>query len=232
MVTQVVYTNSNCNDVFTPFYNQNKKHCSFPLYVISDYDINVEINGFHKYSNDEPYYKVWVEALTKFGAEYFIYLQEDFFLYSDVKEDVLETYRQQLAESDYSFIRLLKSGKLGTKKVFDNLYEIESTNENIFSMQATIWKTEDYIKLMNVAASKGWLETDANYRQTMINLNMKGLYHFDNESKIGTNHHDSNVYPYIATAVVKGKWNLGEYPVQLYKILYQHKIDITKREKI
>ena len=226
---QVVYTNSNCNDVFTPFYNQNKKHTNLPLCVISDYDVNAEIDGFHKYSNDEPYYKVWVDALTKFNAEYFIYLQEDFFLYADVKEDVLETYKNQLTESEYSFVRLLKSGKLGTTKVFDNLYEIEPSNENIFSMQATIWKTADYVKLMNTAASKGWLETDADYRQTMINLDMKGLYHFDNEPKIGANHHDSNVYPYVATAVVKGKWNMREYQLELGKILLKHNIDVNIR---
>lgn len=228
-IIQVVYTNSNCADVFIPFYYQNKKHCKLPLYVISDYDVNVEVDDFHKYSNDEPYYKVWVDALTKFDVEYFIYLQEDFFLYDDVKEDILETYRKQLADSDYSFVRLLKSGKLGTKKIFDNLYEIESSNENIFSMQATIWKTSDYIKLMNTAASKGWLETDADYPNTMIQLNMKGMYHYDNELKIGSNHHDSNVYPYIATAVVKGKWNMKEYGFELGKILLKHNIDMNIR---
>lgn len=228
---QVVYTNSNCGDVFSPFYIQNKKHCKLPLCVVSDYDVNVEVDGFFKYSNNESYCKVWVDALKKFDSEYFIYLQEDFFLYDDVNEEILEQYKNQLADSEYSFVRLLKSGKLGLKEVFNNLYEIESTNQNIFSMQATIWKTEDYIKLMEIVGSKGWLETDADYRRIMGELDMKGLYHFDGEAKIGTNHHDSNVYPYIATAVVKGKWNMSEYPVQLFKILNQHEIDINKRGK-
>ena len=226
---QVVYTNSNCNDVFIPFYGQNKKHCKLPLFVVSDYDINVVVDGFFKYSNNEQYYKVWVDALIKFGAEYFIYLQEDFFLYADVKEDILEIYKNQLESSDYSFVRLLKSGKLGTKAIFNNLYEIESTNENIFSMQATIWKTVDYIKLMETAGSRGWLETDADYRRIMTELNMKGLYHFDGEPKVGSNHHDSNVYSYIATAVVKGKWNYKEYQHQLGLILTKHNIDPYKR---
>lgn len=226
---QIVYTNSNCSDVFIPFYNQNKKYCKLPLYVISDYNINFNIDGFYKYLNTDPYYVVWVNAVKKFNSEYFIYLQEDFFLYNNVNEEVLEKYKNLLQNSDYSFIRLLKSGKLNNKLVFENLYEIESTNENIFSMQATIWKTTDYIKLMNTAASKGWLETDANYSQIMINLNMKGLYHFDNEPKVGTNHHDSNIYPYIATAVVKGKWNYKEYRHQLGLILTKHNIDPHKR---
>lgn len=231
-IIQVVYTNSNCNDVFTPFYEQNKKHCKLPLYVISDYDIDADIDGFYKYSNDEEYYEVWVNAVKQFNFKYFIYLQEDFFLYDDVKEDVLEKYKNQLESSDYSFVRLLKSGKLNNKQIFENLYEIEVTNEYIFSMQATIWKTEDYIKLMKTVGSAGWLETDADYRRVMNDLNMKGLYHYNNEPKIGNNHHDSNVYPYIATAVVKGKWNYSEYLHQLGLILLKHNIDSNKRGKI
>jgi hypothetical protein len=229
---QGVYTNSNCSDVFIPFYNQNKKHCKLPLYVISDYDVSVNIDGFYKYSNSDAYYEVWVNAVKQFDSKYFIYLQEDFFLYDDVKEDILETYKNLLENSEYSFVRLLKSGRLGSKMIFNNLYEIESTNENIFSMQATIWKTEDYIKLMNAAKSAGWLETDADYHKIMGELNMNGLYHYGGEPKIGTNHHDSNVYPYIATAVVKGKWNYKEYQHQLGLMLMKYNIDITKRGKL
>lgn len=228
---QVVYTNSNCDDVFIPFYNQNKKHCNLPLYAISDYDILTDVDGIHKYSNNEEYYKVWVDALTKFNSEFFIYLQEDFFLYNDVKEEILETYKNQLKDSKYSFVRLLKSGVLGNKKVFKNLYEIEPMNENIFSMQATIWKTEDYIELMNIVKSAGWLETDANYRYNMIIMGMYGLYHYDSEEKTGINHHESNVYPYIATAVIKGLWNFSEYEKVLKNILVKNDIDSNIRGK-
>lgn len=229
---QVVYTNSNCGDVFVPFLKQNKKHSNIPLYTVSDYDLVGDgIVDTYKYGNDEPYYKVWADALTKFGSEYFIYLQEDFFLYDDVKEDVLEKYKEQLKNSKYSFVRLLKSGKLGNQKIFDNLYEIEPMNENIFSMQATIWKTEDYVRLMNTVKSPGWLETDADYRYNMITMGMYGLYHYDGERKIGINHHDSNVYPYIATAVIKGLWNYKEYGEILDKILVENNIDPNIRGK-
>lgn len=227
---QVVYTNLNCNDVFTPFYKQNRKHCNLPLYAISDYDINLNIDGFFKYKNNEPYYKVWVDALTKFNSEYFIYLQEDFFLYDDVKEEIVEEYKKELSNSKYSFVRLLKSGQLESKKIFNNLYEIDSSNKYIFSMQSTIWKTKDYIKLMNMVQSKIWYD-EHSYRGKMIELNMKGLYHFEDELKIGSNHHNSNVYPYIATAVVKGKWNYKEYGEKLNKILMKNNINPEVRGK-
>jgi len=222
---QVAYTNSNCSDVLIPFVNQMKKHSNLPLYLISDYKPEIDgIVDIHNYSNDEPYYKVWVDALKKFGADNFIYLQEDFFLYDDIKEDILIKYKEFLNESKYSFVRLLKSGKLNNKMVADNLFEIEPDNENVFSMQATIWKTDDYIRLMNTVKDPKWLENDK-YRKHMIVLNMGGLYHFDNEIKIGSNHHDSNVYPYIATAVVRSKWNYREYKNKLEPILRENNIN-------
>ena len=60
---------------------------------------------------------------------------------------------------------------------------------------------------------------------------MKGVYHYDNENKRGLNHFDSSVYPYVATALVKGKWNLSEYKKELGDILESKNIDINQRGK-
>lgn len=222
---QIVYTNSNCKDVLLPFIEQNRKHTKLPLYLISDYDVSgMNIDGYYNYSNDEPYYKVWCDAIKQFKAETFIYLQEDFYLYENVNEDKLNEYEKQLLSSEYSFVRLLKSGTLSNKLIFDNLYEIESENPDIFSMQATIWKSDDYIKIMETVKDSKWLE-NSRYREHIIELGLKGLYHFDNERKIGRAHHDSNVYPYIATAVVRGQWNFREYKKELAPILNENNID-------
>ena len=230
VMIQVVYTNSNCSDVFTPFLKQNKKHCNIPLYLISDYQPDYDPDKTFIYDNDEPYYLVWSNALKKFNSESFIYLQEDFFLYSDVNRKLIEKYKELLFQSDYSFIRLLKSGKLNNKQIFENLYEIESDNENIFSMQATLWKTFDYIKIMEAVKDQKWLEND-NYRNKMIELGLKGLYHYDGEPKVGKYHHNSNVYPYTATAIVRGEWNFSEYANELGPILEENNINCNLRGK-
>lgn len=222
---QIVYTNSNCKDVFKPFLIQNKKHTNIPIYVVSDYDVSgFDINGYHLYNNDEPYYKVWSDTVKRFDSKTFIYLQEDFFLYNDVNEKVLSEYEEFLLNSDYSFVRLLKSGQLNNKQVVGNLYEIESSNKDIFSMQATIWKSEDYIKIMETVKDSMWLENHR-YRDNIMKLGIKGLYHYDGEIKIGRYHHNSNVYPYIATAVVRGQWNYREYKKELEPILNENNID-------
>jgi hypothetical protein len=232
MINQIVYTNLNCSDLWEMFIKQNEKYCKMPLYFISDKLPENYHNDFLKYSNDEPYYKVWTQAAKKFGKDYFIYLQEDFILYEDVNQAKIDEYVEFLKfNPKYSFVRLLKSGNLLNRKLSSTLYEIESTNTNIFSMQPTIWRASDYITLMNLTKNFKWLENDS-YRNTMINLNMMGAYHYDGEERGGQMHFNSNVYPYIATALVSGKWNMSEYSLQLNKLFTEYNIDMNKRGKL
>ena len=232
MINQIVYSNSNCSDLWEMFIKQNEKHCKMPLYFTSDKLPENYHNNFLKYNNEEPYYKIWAEAAQTFGKDYFIYLQEDFVLYADVNQEKINEYVEFLKNNPkYSFVRLLKSGNLSNKKLSLTLFEIESTNTNIFSMQPTIWRTSDYIMLMNLTKNFKWLENDS-YRNTMIKFNMMGAYHYDGEERGGQMHFNSNVYPYIATALVSGKWNMSEYGLQLNKFFTEYNIDMNKRGKL
>jgi hypothetical protein len=226
MINQIVYTNSNCKDAWDMFIQQNKKHTKMDLCFISDLNNfkSIDDKKIFLYENADDYWSVWVMALKKFNVNNFIYLQEDFILYDNVNDDKIEYLTELLNNSEYSFIRLIKSGNLNNKKISDNLYEIESTNDNIFSMQPTIWKTKDYIKIMEGVKDPKWLE-NKNYNNFMVQNNIKGLYYYNNEPKRGGSHYDSEIYPYIATALVKGKWNLSEYKKELGTLLEQYNID-------
>lgn len=230
---QIAYTNSNCSDLWNVFQKQNQKYTTIPLYMISDKAVDcIDDNKLFIYNNENDYYNVWVEALKKFDSDYFIYLQEDFILYDKVDDEKLNQCLEFLKQNpNYSFIRLIKSGRLREKRIFDNLYEIESSNPNIFSMQATIWRTKDYISLMEKVKDRKWLENDK-YPKEMLKMGMKGLYYYDGEGKRGENHYDSSIYPYIATALVRGKWNTSEYSNELISILSYFDIDKNKRGTI
>lgn len=230
MIPQVLYTNSNCKDVWDMFLKQNKKHYDSEIYVITDTDNfeGVDNSKIFKYNNDEKYWDVWVRALKKFNLKNFIYLQEDFILYKNVNDIKIKDITNFLNNSTYSFIRLIKSGNLKDKMIDYSLFEIESDNSDIFSMQPTIWKTEDYIKIMSGVKEEKWLENE-NYRQFMIDNGIKGLYYFKDEPKRGLNHHDSSIYPYIATALVRGKWNISEYNNELSPLLEEYNINVNTR---
>jgi hypothetical protein len=225
---QVVYTNSKCSDLWEMFIEQNRKHIGWPLFFITDKLIpNFPEDSQHIYNEEDNYSDIWVSVLKKINTDFFIYLQEDFILYDDVKINKINEYTETLKNGDYSFVRLIKSGDINDK-ITDTLYEISSNNPYIFAMQTTIWKTKDYIDLLENVHEEKWLETDK-YNQYMSKNKIKGLCHYDNEPKRGGNHYDSDVYPYIATALVKGKWIVSEYSNILSDLLKKYNIDIYTR---
>ncbi len=220
----VVYTNSKCNDVYNIFEKQYRKFNQLPLYKISDTEAN------HVYNQNDPYWKHWVDALEKIEDEYFIYHQEDFILYDNVNDFELERCKNILKNNkEYSFVRLIKSGfKLSTNVVDDYVYEIGKQSFPLYSMQATIWKKQEFIDLYKNTKQEKWFECEE-YENACKNLNIQGLYYYSGEKERGGCHCDSSIYPYIATAVVKGKWNLSEYNEELRPLLIKNNININIR---
>jgi hypothetical protein len=219
----IVYTNSNTEDVFNLFKKQHDRFSTLPLFVISDYA------GDYVYSNADPYYKHWINALKHVQDDYFIYNQEDFLLYDKVQYDILVELKDFLVNNPkYSFVRLIKSGQnLTNIPVGNNVYSIGYNSYPLYSMQATIWNKQRFIELYNSAKQVKWFESE-DYEKSCRSLGIVGVYYYNNEQARG-GHYDSSVYPYIATAVVKGKWNIGEYPLELGNILSENNININNR---
>jgi hypothetical protein len=207
------------------FINQQEKLSNIPIFFISDVPVkNYESKTFI-YSNDEDYYSVWVKTLDSLNFDYFIYLQEDFVLYDNVNNDKINEYVDFLKNNKYhSFVRLLKCGSVGDKKISNTLYDIGENSIDLFAMQPTIWKKDKFVELMNDVKSKIWLE-NSDYILSMKKNKIFGVYHYENEKKRGLNHFDSTVYPYIATALVRGKWNMSEYPTELGILIEKYKIN-------
>ena len=222
-MVNIVYSHSSCKDVLTVFKSQHSKHCTFPLHIISDYE------GEYIYNNVDPYYKHWIDHLHQIPDNYFIYNQEDFILYDDVDVDKI-MYLQKVLELNpkYSFIRLIKSGQnLSNQEIGPNLYETGVKSFPLYSMQATIWKKSKFIELYEATKQKKWFECEA-YEKACLDLSIEGLYYYNNEPKRG-GHYDSSIYPYIATAVVRGKWNFKEYKKELKPLLTKNNINPTLR---
>jgi hypothetical protein len=49
------------------------------------------------------------------------------------------------------------------------------------------------------------------------------------EKKRGMYHYDSSVFPYIATAINKGKWNYSEYQTELDSLFAEYQINPFER---
>jgi hypothetical protein len=227
----VTYTHENAADLWEPYFDSLDEYASgIKSYCFSNKLTNKFVNHlFLQYDDSKNYCQEFIRNLNNIEEEYFIYMQEDFFLYDHVDQEKISNYLELLKKTPFSFIRLLKCGDVTSTKLHSDLYFITEPGKkhasiNSFSMQPTIWRKKDFISLYELANNEKfgeyWTNLDA-----MNKLNLLGLYCYNEEQKRGMDHYNSNVFPYIATAVVKGKWNTLEYYEELELIFKKYSIE-------
>ncbi len=226
----IVYSNSEYFDVLDIFFDEQKKFgIDKNNYILFS---DCESNGIKTilYNNNKPYAERLLKCLEKIEEEIILYQHEDMFLYDNPDFSKINEYIKFLKSSPYSFIRLSRTGNCNLKKIkeINSLYEISSDSIDFFAVQPSIWKTKDLIKFLSFGLSMSIWDLEINSSFLCSKNNISGLLHFNNEKKRG-GHYDSSVWPYIATAIIKGKWNQIEYAEEMNKI---HKIKNSKRATI
>jgi hypothetical protein len=99
-------------------------------------------------------------------------------------------------------------------------------------MQATLWRKESLITILNDAYNNFkndsiW-ESESRLNTISQKNKINGVFVYNNEKKRGLNHWDSKYFPYIATAIIKGKWNFVEYKKELLTILISNNISLNR----
>ena len=128
---------------------------------------------------------------------------------------------------DVGFVRIIQSGIENSKDYSNKFIELDSNHQYYFSTQATIWKKTTLNKLFQTSKVSS-IRDECKNSQILSNLSCKGLCTKLQGQKIG-GHYNSLIFPYIATALVQGKWNFSEYQFELENILLDYKIDIGLR---
>lgn len=153
------------------------------------------------------------------------------FLYDSPNIDRVTSYPSIMNHHGIDCIKLLKGGEKSDIPFYkyDGLKEISNTSRWSFAIQPTIWNTKSYLKLCENISNQSIWEFERNGQQVFKDLHMRALYTYRGEPKRGKHHWDSSVFPYIATAIGKGKWNFGEYKKELTVILEEYNIDYAIR---
>ena len=212
----------------------DKYYGKFEHTILTDDKSNISApnRNYFIYENSDPFYDVWLRTFEKYTSEYFLYMQDDFFIYNPIDRKTLNFYYEIMKENkEISCIRLFKSGIKSNSRV-DNvptLYNVDYATDYAFSMQPTIWRTEAFEKIQNTKLHISPWDEGKMTGDVLSSLGINSLYHYDNEPKRGMNHYDSKVFPYIATALIRGKWNTKEYPEELNKILIEYGINKSIR---
>lgn len=187
-----------------------------------------------KYDNNDSYRNQFLNCLRQVKEPYIVYNSEDYILYNKVFfERIYELVEILKREGSYrSFVKLIK----GPESTFQyglhpHLHIIDDADSNLFAQQVSIWRTDDLIRIFEYShPNNGRMQQEPGGSAVCRRLDIHGLQYFKGiEKKRGIYHYDSDIFPSIATAIVKGKWNINEYSDILPPLVSEYNIDTSLR---
>lgn len=230
-IALIIDTNSNYSDVWPPCFGRLRKHIpSVKKYAFTDRKEGIPSDIIPiLYDNNESYRNQFLSCIKQVSEEYIIYTSEDYILFDDVNIREIEKISEVLDKTEYSFCKFIK-GPEDTRYLKDDLFIIDQDSSNFFAQQASLWNTRDFQKIFEAAPSNNTrMQHEPQGSDLCRQLGIKGLQHYVGNPKRGIFHHDSKIFPCIATAVVKGLWNLSEYPEEMKYIGKEYKINYSVR---
>jgi len=230
MFSFFIHTHTDCTDALKMCIGQLKKY--FPEH--KRYIITNEMTDLIKdetviiYNESDVYTKRIEKALSEIDDEFVLYMHEDMILYDEPDYDELNrcvNWMKEKFSTDY--IKLIGNTGIANWEV-DTSIRVQH-GMYTFSVQPTIWRRESFIRLMKDEDYNIW-ELEENI-QGKIKKDFSGYTYFKgNEPLRGQAHYDSLVFPFIATAIVKGMWNNLEYSSELKELWKEYDIDSSKRK--
>lgn len=221
----VVYTHTDYKDVWPAVFGRIKKHIQNPnVYVLcnkKDDDVPLDFKTI-TYTDGTLYTSRLKECLNKIDENVILFIHEDMILYDEPKHDYIEKYYNYVKDGIVDSIKLIYVKENDTVSNFDKT--LISNGYSKLSIQPTIISTRKFIEILNS-------NKDLNIWDFEINVKKGNDYmcKIGDEKQRGMFHYDSYVFPYIATAIVKGKWNYSEYKNELDIIFNEYNIDKNKR---
>lgn len=237
----IVNTHSSCYDIWPMFFGQLRKCFGADLpkvYVFSDVTSNL-FTGFEVvlYDKSADFRTQYLSCLRQVKEPYCLNMNDDYMMYDHPDIEAIEWLAAELATSEFSQVRLMRGPNFKESPVCKpNLHSLDSSQEYFYSQTPAIWKVNDLRHVHELCPPAGigrknpeelQLETVANH--VCRKLQLTGLCYYNGEPKRGMAHYDSSVLPHICSALVGGKWNMREYPDELFPLLKQYKINPNDR---
>jgi hypothetical protein len=221
----IVYTHTDMKDIWPMFFGQLKKYIGDTKVYVAVNEDDTQISDYIRiiYDDKKEYTERWKEILDKIEEETFMFMHEDMILFDKLNFELLQKYIGYVSNEVVDSVKLILAGSEFAQSSIDSTLV---TNEySKFSIQPTITRKSIFKeKVNNVSSLNIWQFEEA------ISITGKDfMVKIGGERKRGIYHYDSLVFPYIATAINKGKWNLNEYTKELNPMFEEYNINPFER---
>ena len=207
----VIYSHSSYADVWPLILGQFKKFLiNNKIYLFTDADpLGGDYNVIF-YDENLSYNERMISCLEQINEPIILFTHEDMPLYDAPDITQLNKYYSYIEQGLADSIKLIFAGWHLKSKTQDFDVTLSKNKLSRFSVQPTLMNKMALIKILKKHPAKNlWklerkIEKSWFYSFNELCCNLMG-------EKRG-NHFDCPIYPYIATAIVKGDWNLQQYP--------------------
>lgn len=221
----VVYTHTDMKDIWPMFFGQLKKYISNTKVYVAVNQNDSYLSDYIQiiYDDNKKYTERWKQILPQISEEIILFLHEDMILFNSIKPQFIENYFTYIKNNEANSIKLILAGDTFSESSIDSTLVYNDYSK--FSIQPTIVTKEFFLTTLNSVGKLNIWE----FEQAILPTGRDYMVRIGGEKKRGLYHYDSLVFPYIATAINKGKWNLIEYEDVLNPLFEEYNINPFER---
>ncbi len=221
-LTIFVNTSDSFEDCWQPFFTLFSLYwpnCPYPIVLnteTKDFSFNGLTISSTKVAKNESKKLGWSDclahALDSIHTPYILYLQEDYFLESAVREDVLNDLLVLMQQGAADVIRLSEAVDAGPWHATDSklIWTVDQKAKWRFSLQAALWRKDLLRAQIRLHESPWQLES---YGGGRLRRAKDKICCVNRDLLSGKG---KEVFPYTPTGIIAGKW-VGEIVVSLFE---------------
>lgn len=228
----VLYSHSSLEWILPAFVGQQKE--CFPIsctkYLFYDKYLDIAEYDCKVYSEKAKYSKRLVDCLNQVKEEFVLMHHEDMLFHDDVDMDQFNYYIEVMKTSpaNFAYIKMLRGGlsQQPLQKYMEGIYKLPDDEPYRYTAQPAIWRKEHLLKILNHYDNLSIYELEeGGVAQFMFENKFECLFAYnEGDKKRGMYHWDNSKYPFIATALCKGEWNMVEYDIEIANIKSEYNL--------
>ncbi len=241
MISFILYTHSSYSDCWSPYQDRMHRHLD-PFFTFDKYAIFTDKipDCFDKrfqevnYNEADSYVGRLYSCISTLDSEYVMFSHEDMILYNNIHEGYFLEAIQAAQCDGVDFIKLIKADDNYIDRSYNEsrvLKRVPISANMMFSIQPSIWKRDTFLEVLGNNLGKNIWSLEGSGQNILRDIKYTCLYTYDKQSdkKRGKYHYDSCTFPYIATAIIKGKWNVQEYKEEMTLLGNEYGLDFNIR---
>jgi hypothetical protein len=221
----IVYTHTDMKDIWPMFFGQLKKYIGDTKVYVAVNEDDTQLSDYIRiiYDDKKEYTERWKEILDKVEEETFMFMHEDMILFDKLNFQMLEKCIGYVNDEMLDSVKLILAGDEFQQWPIDK--NLVSNQYSKFSIQPTITRKAIFKEKVNgISPLNIW-----QFEEAITATDKDFMVRIGGEKKRGLYHYDSLIFPYIATAINKGKWNLIEYQQELNPMFEEYGINPFER---